>query len=162
MAVATGDYDNNGYADIFVAGVNRNIFYWNRGDRKFEDVTQKAGLTDIHPKYGKMWATSAGWLDYNKDGLLDLLVSNYVEWDPRTEPRCGTSDQPMYCHPDNYRGLPNQLFRNNGAGTFTERLHRIRHRTLRRQRNGRRLRRCQPRRLPRHLRRQRLRPQFHV
>jgi hypothetical protein len=120
MAVATADYDNDGYADIFVAGVNRNILYRNRGDGTFEDVTQKAGLAVNHPKYGKMWATSAGWLDYNNDGRLDLFISNYVVWNPRTEPHCGAADQRLYCHPDNYQGLPNQLFRNNGDGTFTD------------------------------------------
>ena len=59
MGVAAADYDNDGYTDIFVAGVNRNILYHNRGDGTFEDVTQKAGLAVIHPKYGRMWATSA-------------------------------------------------------------------------------------------------------
>ena len=120
MAVATADYDNDGYTDIFVAGANRNILYRNRGNGTFEDVTQKAGLAVTHPKYGKMWATSAGWLDYNNDGRLDLFVSNYVVWNPRTEPHCGAADQALYCHPDNYQGLPNQLFRNNGDGTFTD------------------------------------------
>ena len=120
MGVATADYDNDGYTDIFVTGVNRNILYRNRGDGTFEDVTQKAGLAGNHPKYGKMWATSAGWLDYNNDGKLDLFVSNYVVWNPRTEPHCGAADQRLYCHPDNYQGLPNQLFRNNGDGTFTD------------------------------------------
>ncbi|HKW98020.1 MAG TPA: CRTAC1 family protein [Bryobacteraceae bacterium] len=120
MGVAAADYDNDGYTDIFVAGVNRNILYRNRGDGTFEDVTQKAGLSGIDPKYGKMWATSAGWFDYNNDGRLDLFVSNYVRWDPRTEPHCGSGDQRLYCHPDNYHGLPNQLFRNNGDGTFTD------------------------------------------
>jgi enediyne biosynthesis protein E4 len=120
MGVATADYDNDGYTDIFVTGVNRNILYRNRGDGTFEDVTQKAGLAVIHPKYGKMWATSADWFDYNNDGRLDLFVSNYVVWNPRTEPHCGAADQRLYCHPDNYQGLPNQLFRNNGDGTFTD------------------------------------------
>lgn len=120
MAVATADYDNDGYTDMFVTGVDRNILYRNRGDGTFEDVTQKAGLDEIHPKYGKMWSVAAGWFDYNNDGRPDLFVSNYVAWNPRTEPRCGTADYQLYCHPDNYPGLPNQLFRNNGDGTFTD------------------------------------------
>jgi hypothetical protein len=120
MAVASADYDNDGYPDIFVAGVNCNILYRNRGDGTFEDVTAKTGLNRNDPKYGKMWAVSAGWFDYNNDGRLDLFVSNYVIWDSRTEPRCGTAGHRLYCHPDNYHGLPNQLFRNNSDGTFTD------------------------------------------
>ncbi|MCX6633944.1 MAG: CRTAC1 family protein [Acidobacteria bacterium] len=114
MAVAAADFDNDGLADLFVAGVNRNILYRNLGDGRFQDVTQKAGLT------GKVWAISAGWFDYDNDGWLDLFISNYVVWDPRTEPRCGPPDAPIYCHPDSYRGLPNQLFHNNGDGAFTD------------------------------------------
>ena len=120
MAVATADYDNDGFTDIFVAGVNRNILYRNLGDGRFQDVTARARLTGVDPKYGKMWAVSAGWLDYDNDGRLDLFVSNYVVWDPASEPACGPPDARFYCHPNAYRGLPNQLFRNNGDGTFTD------------------------------------------
>ena len=63
---------------------------------------------------------SSGWLDFDNDGHLDLFVTNYVFWDPRTEGSCGTPEHPLYCHPDNYRGQPNQLFRNNGDGTFED------------------------------------------
>jgi hypothetical protein len=114
MAVAAADFDNDGLADLFVAGVNRNILYRNLGGGRFQDVTRKAGLT------GTVWAISAGWFDYDNDGWLDLFISNYVVWDPGTEPRCGPPDAPIYCHPDSYRGLPNQLFHNNGDGTFTD------------------------------------------
>ncbi len=120
MAVATADYDNDGDEDIYVAGVNRNTLYRNRGDGTFEDATEAAGLTGIDAKYGKMWSISAGWIDYDNDGRLDLFISNYVLWDPRTEPRCGTAEVPLHCHPDNYRGLPHQLFRNKGDGTFED------------------------------------------
>lgn len=120
MAVATADFDNDGFADIFVAGVNRNILYRNRGDGTFEDVTQKAGVGGVDPKYGKMWSVSAGWFDYDNDGKLDLFVSNYVRWDALKEKACGTPDHRLYCHPDNYAGTPNQLFHNNGDGTFTD------------------------------------------
>ena len=120
MAVATADFDNDGLVDIFVAGVNRNILYRNLGGGRFEDVTAKAGLSGVDPQHGKMWSISAGWFDYDNDGWLDLFVSNYVAWDPATEPRCGSADARFYCHPNAYRGLPNQLFHNNHDGTFTD------------------------------------------
>jgi len=120
MAVAVADYDNDGFPDIFVAGVDHNILYRNLGNGTFEDVTRKAGLQGIDPKYGKMWSISAGWFDADNDGYLDLFVSNYVGWDPNTEPSCGTPSIRIYCHPDNYRGRPSQLFRNNHDGTFTD------------------------------------------
>jgi hypothetical protein len=120
MAVATGDYNNDGFADIFVAGVNRNILYQNLGNGRFRDVTVQAGLTGVDPKRGKMWAVSAGWFDYDNDGWLDLFVSNYVAWDPKTEPSCGIPGNPIYCHPNDYPGLVNQLFHNNHDGTFTD------------------------------------------
>ena len=120
MAVAAGDFDNDGFTDIFVAGVNRNILYRNLGDGRFADVTVKAGLSGRDPKLGKPWSISAGWLDYDNDGWGDLFVSNYVVWDPATEPRCGTAEQQFYCHPNVYQGLPNQLFHNNRDGTFTD------------------------------------------
>jgi enediyne biosynthesis protein E4 len=120
MAVAAADFDNDGHADLFVAGVNRNILYRNRGDGTFEDITGKANITGVDPRLGKMWSVAAGWFDFDNDGYLDLFIVNYVQWDPRSEPRCGTDEHPLYCHPDNYRGLPNQLFRNNGDGTFSD------------------------------------------
>jgi hypothetical protein len=120
MAVAAADFDNDGLVDLFVAGVNRNILYRNVGGGRFADITAKAGLSGIDPQHGKMWSISAGWFDYDNDGWLDLFVSNYVAWDPGVEPRCGTSDARFYCHPNAYRGLPNQLFHNNRDGTFTD------------------------------------------
>jgi len=120
MAVATADFDNDGLCDIFVAGVNRNILYRNLGGGRFADVTAKAGLSGVDPKRGKMWSISAGWLDYDNDGWLDLFVSNYVAWDAATEPVCGTPQSPFYCHPKEYPGLPSQLFHNNRDGTFTD------------------------------------------
>jgi enediyne biosynthesis protein E4 len=120
MAAAAADFDNDGFTDLFVAGVNRNILYRNLGNGRFMDVTEAAGVTGVDAKLGKMWAISAGWLDYDNDGRLDLFVSNYVAWDPATEPLCGSPESRFYCHPDAYRGLPNQLFRNNGDGTFRD------------------------------------------
>lgn len=117
--VATGDYDNDGFVDLFIAGVNRDILYRNRGDGTFEDATAKAGLG---AKGRKPWAISAGFFDYDHDGDLDLFVTNYVIWEPDKEPFCGDMFRAYraYCHPQEYTGLPNQLFRNNGDGTFTD------------------------------------------
>jgi len=120
MAAAAADYNNDGFVDIFVAGVNRNFLYRNRGDGTFEDVTAKAGLSGIDPKFGKMWSISAGWFDADNDGWLDLFVSTYVAWDPKTEKPCGPPENRYYCHPDDYAGRPHQLFRNNRDGTFTD------------------------------------------
>ena len=116
IAAAVADFDNDGHADLFVAGVNRNFLYRNRGDGTFEDVTAKAGVAGQG-----LWAVSAGWFDYDNDGLLDLLVVNYVKWDPAKEPYCGEPGQfRTYCHPKFYEGLPNTLYHNNGDGTFTD------------------------------------------
>jgi enediyne biosynthesis protein E4 len=127
MAVAAADFDNDGFTDIFVAGVDRNILYRNLGNGHFVDVTVKAGVGRDQPKgqpkaqpKTRQWSVSSGWVDYDNDGWLDLFVTHYVAWDPGTEPRCGTPDQQFYCHPSQYRGLPNQLFHNNHDGTFTD------------------------------------------
>jgi hypothetical protein len=119
-AVAVADFDNDGYPDIFVAGVKRNILYRNLGNGRFADVTAQAGVAGTDPKFGNMWAASAGWLDYDNDGWLDLFVSNYVVWDAAAAPRCGTPERQFYCHPKAYPGLPGQLFHNNHDGTFTD------------------------------------------
>lgn len=120
MGVASGDYDNDGYPDIFVAGVNRNILYRNRGNGTFEDVTAKAHMDGVDSHYGKLWSVAAAWVDVDNDGWLDLFVSNYVQWDAAVEPKCGAPEQRLYCHPTAYRDTPNQLFRNNHDGTFTD------------------------------------------
>jgi len=120
MGVAIGDYNNDGFPDIFVTGVNRNILYRNRGDGTFEEVTAKAGLEGLDRRYGRMWSLAAGWFDYDNDGYLDLFITNYVAWDPAKEPVCGTAVQRLYCHPSAYAGRPHQLFHNNGNSTFTD------------------------------------------
>lgn len=120
LGVAAGDYDNDGRTDLFVAGLRRNTLFKNRGDGTFADVTAAAGLARKDPKHGTLWAVAAAFLDYDRDGRLDLFVSNYCVWDPAKEPVCGNPGAPDYCHPKQYEGLPNSLFRNNGDGTFTD------------------------------------------
>jgi hypothetical protein len=120
MGIAIGDYDNDGFRDIYVAGVNRNHLFHNQGDGTFTDVTERSGATGIHPTLGKTFAVGAGWFDYENDGDLDLLVVNYLKWSVGTEPACYSFAIRAYCHPNSYQGLPNILYRNNGDGTFTD------------------------------------------
>jgi hypothetical protein len=119
--VAIGDYDNDGYEDIFVGGVYRNALYHNNGDGTFTDVTAKAGLSSKpDPEYGPLWSVGGAWVDVNNDGLLDLLVVNYLQWNGDKEPVCLDNGHKEYCHPRFYGKTPNQLFLNNGDGTFTD------------------------------------------
>jgi len=120
VGVAVADYDNDGYEDIFVAGVYRNTLYHNNGNGTFTDVTAKAGLNKPDPEYGPLWSVGGVWVDVNNDGLLDLLVINYLQWDIEHEPSCPIDGHPDYCHPKMYKPTPNQLFLNNGDGTFRD------------------------------------------
>ncbi len=118
--VAVGDYDNDGYEDIFVAGVYKNTLYHNNGDGTFTDVTAKAGLNKPDREYGPIWSVGAAWVDVNNDGLLDLVVVNYMQWSVEHEPACMVEGRHDYCHPKMYKPTPNQLFLNNGDGTFRD------------------------------------------
>ena len=114
--------DNDGAPTYFVANVTGNQLFHNNGDGTFTDVTAKAGRVPAPRLNGKkMWSVGAGWFDYNNDGLLDLFVVNYCEWEVNKDPYCALKDGVRaYCHPKNYSPLHNTLYRNNGDGTFTD------------------------------------------
>jgi len=86
MAAAAADYDNDGFPDLFVAGVGANLLYHNNRNGTFTDVTAAVGLDQPHPHYGRMWSIHGLWLDYDQDGRLDLFVVNYCRWNPDNEP----------------------------------------------------------------------------
>ncbi len=117
QGVAVGDFDNDGYPDLYVTGYGRAILYHNNGDGTFTDVTAKAGVADEG-----LWSTSAGWFDFDKDGWLDLVVANYLDWSPQNNPWCGerAPGYRSYCNPNNYHGQKTKLYHNNHDGTFTD------------------------------------------
>ncbi len=119
MGVAAGDYDNDGFVDLYVTGFNRNQLFHNNGDGTFTDRTEKAGVNGVL-KQGKPWSVAAGWIDYDNNGLLDLFVVNYLDYSLSTAHNCETGNIVDYCSPNEYRGTPNILYRNNGDGTFTD------------------------------------------
>jgi hypothetical protein len=124
MGVAVADYDNDGHPDLFVAGLHHSTLYHNNGDGTFTDVTVKSGLDASlnrpDPDFGAYWAITAAWVDVNNDGLLDLFVVNYMQWTYSDNPLCAVGDVADYCSPKFYKGQPNQLFLNQGDGTFRE------------------------------------------
>jgi hypothetical protein len=115
MGVAVGDYDNDGYEDLYVTAYGGNKLYHNNGDGTFTDVTQKAGVA------GNGWSTSAAWVDLDADGYLDLVVLRYLEWD-FDDVWCGEHKEGYraYCHPDFFKPIAPLVYHNNGDGTFTE------------------------------------------
>ena len=117
QGVAVGDFDNDGYPDLYVTGYGRAILYHNNGNGTFSDVTAKSGVADEGG-----WSTSAGWFDYDKDGWLDLVVTNYIDWTPKNNLWCGERrpGYRSYCHPGNYKGQRIKLYHNNHDGTFTD------------------------------------------
>ncbi len=121
MGVSVGDYDNDGWPDLFLANVTGNQLFHNNHDGTFTEVTEKAGVGGAELFGKKMWSVGGGWFDYNNDGYLDLFVVNYCKWEVNKDPVCGMGDGIRdYCHPKYYAPLHNTLYRNNGDGTFTD------------------------------------------
>jgi hypothetical protein len=116
MGVAVADYNNDGFPDILITAVGQNRLFQNTGRGHFVDVTNKAGLGGR-----SAFSTSALWFDYNRDGLLDLLVCNYVKWSPERDVFCSVDGKrKSYCTPEAYHGETCWLFRNRGNGTFED------------------------------------------
>jgi enediyne biosynthesis protein E4 len=116
MGVAVGDYDNDGYDDLFVTAFGQSRLFHNNGNGTFTDVTQKAGLAGP-----REFSTSAAWVDYDKDGKLDLVVGNYVQWSQETDLYCTLDGKSKsYCTPESYKGTPARLWHNKGDGTFED------------------------------------------
>ena len=120
MGAAAADFDNDGWTDLYVTGVNRNILYRNERGARFADVSERAGVTGIGAGGKKLWSVGAAWLDYDNDGDLDLFVANYLDWSPETNRICGTEGKRLSCSPTDYAGLPNLLYRNDGGGRFSD------------------------------------------
>jgi hypothetical protein len=116
MGVAVGDYDNDGFPDLYVTNYGGNLLYRNRGNGTFEDVTRRSGTATSG------WSTSAGFFDYNNDGKLDLFICRYLDWTFENNVECGERKpgRRAYCHPDNFKGATNILLRNNGDGSFSD------------------------------------------
>ena len=116
MGIAVGDYDNDGFEDVYVTNYGGNTLYRNNGDGTFKDVTERAGVR------AGGWSTSAGFFDYDNDGKLDLFVARYVDWSFSKNRYCGEKKEGYraYCHPDNFEPVTNILYRNQGDGTFAD------------------------------------------
>ena len=116
QGVAVGDYDSDGFPDLYVTQYGRSILYHNNRDGTFTDVTEKAGVA------APGWASSAVWFDYDNDGRLDLFVCRFVDFSKELNKPCGVHEdgQRHYCIPQIYSPMPSWLFHNNGDGTFTD------------------------------------------
>ncbi|MCI0622613.1 MAG: CRTAC1 family protein [Acidobacteria bacterium] len=116
MGVAVGDYDNDGWLDLYVTNYGPNLLFRNNRDGTFKDVTSAAGVR------GGRWGSSAGFFDYDLDGDLDLYVVNYLDYNLKENPYCGLRKPGyrLYCDIRIFDGAPDQLYRNNGNGTFTD------------------------------------------
>jgi hypothetical protein len=116
MGVAVGDFDDDGYDDLFVTAYGQSHLFHNNGNGTFTDVTQKAGLGGVQE-----FSTGAAWVDYDKDGRLDLVVANYVQWSPETDLYCTLDGKSKsYCTPESYKGTAVRLWHSHGDGTFED------------------------------------------
>jgi len=115
--VAAGDYDNDGYPDLFLCNTGKNTLYHNNGDGTFSDVTDESGAGVKPPD---VLSVVAAWFDYDNDGLLDLVVSNYTYWTPASDKRCVDHGVEFYCNPALYKSVPHRLYRNLGKGKFAD------------------------------------------
>ncbi|MGB8835797.1 MAG: CRTAC1 family protein, partial [Candidatus Acidiferrales bacterium] len=116
LGVTIGDYDNDGFDDIFITALGQSHLFHNNGNGTFTDVTKRAGLEGPHE-----FSTSAAWVDYDRDGKLDLVVANYVQWSPETDIYCALDGKTKsYCTPEAYKGTSVRLWHNRGDGTFED------------------------------------------
>jgi hypothetical protein len=113
MGVAAGDFDNDGYTDLYVTSYGKNILYRNNGNGSFTDITARAGVA------AGGWSASAGFFDYDRDGHLDLFVTRYMVWNTGLSKACG-GDRHTYCQPGEFPATTNILYRNRGNGTFED------------------------------------------
>lgn len=122
QGVCAGDFDNDGFADLFITYWGSNVLYRNKGDGTFQEITEKAGLVHRETR----WGSGCSFVDYNRDGHADLVVANYVDFDmrntpvPGSSPHCQWKGQPVMCGPRGLKGSRSALYRNNGDGTFTD------------------------------------------
>jgi len=116
MGLCAGDYDNDGFTDLYLSNYGPNVLYHNQGDGTFTTVTDSAGVDN------PSWGSSCAFIDYDRDGDLDLYIVNYVDWTPDNDKFCGdyANNMKAYCHPNVYNAQPDILYRNNGDGTFED------------------------------------------
>jgi hypothetical protein len=117
FGVAAGDYDNDGFEDLFICNAGPNVLYHNNGDGTFTDVTERSGI-GVKPK--DVISVAAAWFDYDNDGKLDLVVSNYTVWTPQTDKVCASNGHEYYCHPKVYSNVAHRLYHNLGNGRFED------------------------------------------
>ncbi|MBC8289136.1 MAG: VCBS repeat-containing protein, partial [Planctomycetes bacterium] len=112
QGISVGDFDDDGFDDVYITNVGRNSLWRNMGDGSFEDVTEVAGVGDAR------WSSSVAWADLDLDGDLDLYVCNYLQYDPYDPLKCEKDDRPALCHPRQLPAWPDECYRNRGDGTF--------------------------------------------